>query len=91
MAQQSSSMLVSPSPTHAKWRLVFQPPIWYVLRRQIETMDPNFWNDPANMYREALNNPLWATVPAEIIRGELEKYLPKGNIDVPALTVVGGV
>ena len=80
MARQSSSLLVAPTQSHMKWRKIMSPPIWYVLRRQIETMDPNYWNDPANMYREALNNPQWTVVPADIIRGELEKHLPSGAI-----------
>lgn len=61
--------------TDAKWVRFFAPPIWYYLRRQVDTGDPDYWKDPVNTMREALARPIWATAPASYIRGELMKYL----------------
>lgn len=67
---------VKPSPG-ARFLRFFSPPMDYVLRRQADTQDPNYWNSPTNTLREALAHPLWCTVPADYIRGVLEQYLPK--------------
>jgi hypothetical protein len=75
LARKSNSLSAPPTSQGGKWLRFFTPEMGYVLRRQVETMDPDYWNDPKNVFREALRNPQWLTVPAELIRGELEKYL----------------
>src|SRR5436189_125039 len=50
---------------------------WLFFRRQIENMDPEYWNDPKNVLREALAFPEFCTVPQHIIRGELDRHLGK--------------
>lgn len=78
--QSKSTMGVPPGLGNgAHFVKFFTPPLWYVLRRQVEVNDPEYWNYPLNVLREALSNPEWATVSAEYIRGELEKHLPKGR------------
>lgn len=77
MARQARSTLGPPGLDKARWIRFFATPVAYVLRRQIETGDPDYWNDPRNLYREALDHPEWLCVPAEVIRGELEKVLPR--------------
>jgi hypothetical protein len=79
LARQSSTIMAAPSPSKAKMRRIFSPPAWYVLRKQAELGDPEYWNRPVNIYREALANPQWATVPAEYLRAALDQYLPKGQ------------
>lgn len=75
LARKSNSMNAPPQPTAARWLRFFSPPMWYVLRKQVEVMDPDYWKDPKNIFREALDHPQWTTVPADYLRGELEKYL----------------
>ncbi len=79
LSRQSSSILAPPNPSKSKLRKFFSPPLWYVLRRQIETADPDYWTDRVNQYREALKNPEWATVSPECIRASLEDLLPRGT------------
>ena len=74
LARKSNSLNAPPQPTAAKWVKFFSPPMWYVLRKQVEVMDPNYWNDPKNTIREALSHPEWTTVSADYLRGELLKY-----------------
>jgi len=76
LARKSSSRMGPAMPTQAKWLRFFSPPISYVLRRQVETMDPDYWNDPKNVLREALDNDQWATVSADTIRGEIDRMIP---------------
>ena len=78
LARQSSSTLGPPDRSKAKMRNFFSPPLGYVLRRQIEACDPDYWNDPVNVYREALKFPEWCKVSADYLRGQLEAFLPKG-------------
>lgn len=61
------------------WVRFFQCPGWLFFRRQIENMDPEYWNDPKNVFREALAFPEFCTVPADRIRGEYERYLGKAQ------------
>lgn len=91
LARQSRSTLGPPGGDKGKWLRVFSPPSGYVLRRQIETADPAYWNDPVNLYREALANPQWCPVPADHIRGKLESLLPKARKPRPELSLVTGV
>jgi hypothetical protein len=77
LARKSNSLNAPPMPNAAKWLKFFSPPMWYVLRKQVELMDPDYWNDPKNTLREALKHPEWTTVSAEYIRGQLEQYLGK--------------
>lgn len=79
LARQSSSIHAAPLPGKSKMRRIFSPPMWYVLRKQIQITDPNYWNDPVNIYREALAHPEWSTVSAEYLRGQLAELLPKGE------------
>jgi len=69
--------------TGAKWVRFFAPPFWYYIRRQIDSGNPEYWKDPANTMREALECPQWATVPAWYIRGELMKFT-HGTVITPA-------
>ena len=62
-----------------KWRNFFSAPQGYVFRKMADTADPDFWNKPSNLYREALAHPEWCKVPRWYIVGELEKLLPKGK------------
>ena len=71
LSRKSSSMNQPPMSQGSRLLRFFSPPMWYVLRRQIEVGDPDFWSDPENMIREALANPQWATVPADYLRGKL--------------------
>lgn len=68
-------------PTHGPSRLMrfFSPPLSHVLRRQVETQDPDYWNDMRNVLREALLLPEYTCVPMSLIRAELEALLPKGT------------
>lgn len=75
LARKSSTLNAPPMSKGARWLRFFSPPMWYVLRKQVEEMDPDYWTDPKNIFREALDNPQWAIVPPDYIRGELEKYL----------------
>ena len=77
LASQSSSIMAPPAGGKDKWRLFARVPLDYHLRRMTETADPDYWNDRVNLYRELLDNPDWCTVPADVIRGELEEALPK--------------
>ena len=79
LARQSSSVMGSPGTGKGKWVHFMATPLWYVLRRQIETVDPDYWNDHVNQMREALNNPEWCVVPPDVIRGELARHLPRGQ------------
>ena len=79
LARQSRSTLGPPKTDKQKWVRFFSAPIGYVLRRQIEVCDPDYWNQPVNVYREALAHPEWATAPPDYIRGALESFLPRGQ------------
>lgn len=81
MAMQAKGRMGPPTKGQARWGHFASIPLWYVLRRQVEAMDPDYWNDPVNVFRELMKNPEWSTVPEEVIRGELLKYLPKGKED----------
>jgi hypothetical protein len=61
------------------WIRFFQCPGWLFFRRQIENMDPEYWNDPKNVLREAMAFPDFCTVPQHVIRAELDKYLGKAH------------
>jgi len=76
LAKQSTSNMGAPGGKD-KWRRFAGIPLDYHLRRMAETADPDYWNDPINVYRELLDNPDWLCVPADVIRGELEEALPK--------------
>jgi hypothetical protein len=78
LASQSTSNMSGPGGKD-KWRLFARVPLDYHLRRMTETADPDYWNDRVNLYRELLDNPDWCTVPADVIRGELEEALPKNR------------
>ncbi len=94
IAMQAKYRVSPPSHGQAKWLRFFSPPLWYVLRRQVEVMDPDYWNSTANTLHEALRNPQWTTVPASILRGELEKYMPgtkEKKLVVPATQAEFGV
>jgi hypothetical protein len=80
LARQSRSTLGPPGASKGRWRNFLSLPLGYVLRRQIETCDPDYWNDPKNVYREALQFPEFCKVPPEVIRGKLEAILPKGAV-----------
>lgn len=69
---------IKPTPG-SRMMKIFSPPLSYTLRRQAEEMDPDYWNDPRNVLREALANPEWTTVPADYLRGQLESLLPKAK------------
>ena len=75
LARKSNSLNQPPMSQGARWMRFFSPPIWYVLRRQVEVGDPDYWNDPVNVMREAMENSQWSTLPADYIRGELLKYV----------------
>lgn len=79
LARQSRSNMGPPQTDKQKWTKFFSAPIGYVLRRQIEVMDPDYWNQPVNVYREALAHPEWCSAPADYIRGALESFLPRGQ------------
>jgi len=79
LARQASTTMAPPAPSQAKWARIASFPIGYVLRRQIETGDPDYWNHPENVLRETLAKPDWAALPLDVVRGELENYLPKGK------------
>ena len=79
LAKGATSNMTLPGVTSAKWSNFFSAPIGYVLRRQIQTCDPNYWNEPINTYREALANPNWCRVPRAVIQGKLNDLLPKGK------------
>ena len=86
LARQSGRPFGSPVGTNsAHFVKFFSPPLWYLLRRQVEVNDPNYWNDPLNTLREAMKNEQWATAPISYIRGQLEAMLPKSR---PAPLVV---
>lgn len=80
LAKGSKSNMALPGVTSARWSNFFSAPIGYVLRRQIQTGDPDYWNKPQNIYREALANPNWCKVPISVIRGKLEASLPKAKL-----------
>ena len=63
-----------------KWRNFFSAPGAYVFRKMADTGDPEYWNRPVNLYREALDHPEWCKVPRWYIAAELEKVLPKGKL-----------
>jgi len=90
IAMQSRYRLAPPLSGQAKWLHFFAPPVWYVLRRQVEMMDPDYWNDPKNTLREALDCPWWTTVPASLIRGELEKHLGRAAPETQEAANAGG-
>ena len=73
-----ASNIGAPPGTPSKMLQTASVPLWYHMRRQLETGDPAYWNDPKNFYREMLINPQWCMIPASRVRAELEKYLPKG-------------
>jgi hypothetical protein len=79
LARQSSSIMGPPKTDKQKWVKFFSPPLSYVLRRQIELSEPDYWNIKVNVYREALAHPEWCTAPADYIRGALENCLPRGQ------------
>lgn len=80
LARQSSSLrLLPPSADKAKWVKFFSAPTGYVLRRTIELADPDYWNDPINVYREAMEHPEWCSAPMDVIRGLLNEVLPKAR------------
>jgi len=79
IARQSKSSMGPPGVDKGKWVHWFSTPIGYVLRRQIELADPDYWNDPINVFREAMDHPEWCRVPMDVIRGELEMRLPKNR------------
>lgn len=79
LARQSSSVMGPPKTDKQKWVRFFSAPTDYVMRRTIELGDPEYWNDPVNVYREALAHPEWATASADYIRGGLENVLPRGE------------
>jgi hypothetical protein len=84
MARQARSNLGVPLDKH-RWLKFFSAPLGYVLRKQIETCDPKYWDDPANLFREAMDHPEWCCVPSDVIRAQLEAHLPKGQ-----KAVIGG-
>lgn len=77
LARQSSTSMGAPNHANSYMRHFASTPTWYVIRRQIETMDPEYWNDPKNVFHELLEHPEWVTVPIDDIRGQLEMYLPR--------------
>lgn len=77
MTQQSHSNFAPPPGGPSKMLRIFTPPLGYVLRRQVETADPYYWNDHLNVYREAQLHPDWCPVPQSYIRGALEAALPR--------------
>lgn len=80
LARQSSSLRqLPPSQDKSKWVKFLSAPAGYVLRRQIELADPDYWNDPINVYREAMEHPEWCSVPMDTIRGMLNDLLPKAR------------
>jgi hypothetical protein len=79
MQMQAKGSLGPPIGGPSKMMRFFSPPLWYHLRRQVETQNPEYWNDEVNVLREALANELWLCVPAHIVRGALEALLPKGK------------
>jgi len=79
LARQAKSTMGLPGVSHARWNGFFSAPIGYVMRRQIQTGDPNYWNDPVNVYREALENPNWCRVPRSYLVGKLNDLLPGGK------------
>lgn len=79
LARQSRTTMGPPRTDKQKWVRFFSAPIGYVLRRQIEVSDPDYWNQPVNVYREALAHPEWCVASADYIRGALEQFLPRGQ------------
>lgn len=77
LSRHASSNMGAPL-NHGAWRAFASMPLGYVIRRQIETMDPGYWDDQVNLYRECLEHPEWCRVPADYIRGRLNDVLPKG-------------
>ena len=75
LARQARSNKMPPIGNHGKWLRFFAPPMWYVLRKQVEVADPDYWNYPVNVMREALEHPQWATIPLDMIRGELNQLM----------------
>jgi len=85
LARKSNSLNAAPVSQGSRLLRFFSPPLWYVLRRQVDLGDPDYWSDPKNMFREALEHPEWARMPAEFLRGELNRYLgkPDGTQNLP--------
>lgn len=79
LAMQSSTKMAPPTSQGSKLMRFFSPPIWYVMRRQIERGDPAYWNHPQTVMKEALANPQWCVVPMSYIRGVYEAMMPKGE------------
>jgi len=79
MAMKSTTSMVAPTGGPSKMMRFFSPPMSHVLRRQIEVQDPDYWNDPKNVLREALLYPEYACVPESLLRAQLESMLPKGT------------
>lgn len=77
LARGARPGMFPPLKTAANWMRFLSVPDWYFFRRQIDFADPDYWSDQKNVLREALDNPQWCTVPADIIRGELERLMPK--------------
>lgn len=77
LARGASRGKFPPLKTAAHWMRFFSVPDWYFFRRQIDVADPDYWNDQKNVLREALDHPEWCTVPADIIRGELDSLTPR--------------
>lgn len=85
LSRQSKGLMGAPTTSQSKLMRFASFPLWYVLRRQVETADPDYWSSPVNVMRECLKHPQFTTVPAEIIRGQLERLLPK-----PTEVIVAG-
>lgn len=85
LARGSRSLAIPPLKTAANWMRFMSIPDWYYFRKIAEHGDPYFWNDQVNTLREALANPQWCTVPADVIRGELERLMPKTTAASPRI------
>lgn len=91
LARGARNSMMPPMKTAANWMRFMSVPDWYFFRKQIDTADPYYWNDQKNVLREALDNPQWCTVPADVIRGELERLMPKPAAARPTLFTPFGV
>ena len=87
IARKSHSRLAPPTGSGSKMCRVASFPLSYVLRRQIEVMDPDYWNSPLNFLRECMDHPYWVTADINVVRGMLEALLPQGT-KVPITTGV---
>lgn len=84
LAQQARSTMGPPGADKGRLVKFFSAPTGYVFRVMAATADPKYWDDPVNVYREALAHPEWCSAPLDVIRGLLSDALPKGTkIEIP--------